>query len=132
MYVQFVLSTGRLLEFSDSIVLGATGPDNPATSPIENTSAPLATNGTAASPTISARTVSSGTAPVVRRATIKVAKTTSRIVRIQTKTGGTLTTRRITANKSGKYVVTIPQGVRTMKVRLIDATGKASNWTTVA
>ena len=131
-YVQFVLSTGRLLEFSDSIVLGATGPDNPATSPIENTSAPLATNGTAASPTISARTVSSGTAPVVRRATIKVAKTTSRIVRIQTKTGGTLTTRRITANKSGKYVVTIPQGVRTMKVRLIDATGKASNWTTVA
>jgi hypothetical protein len=131
-YVQYVLATGRTLEFSDTIVLGSTGQNDPVIGTAESLTAPLPANKSLASPIITARTVSTGTAPVVRRATIRIAKTTSRIVRIQTKTGRTLTTRRITANESGKYVVTIPKGVKTMKVRLIDATGKASNWTTVA
>jgi hypothetical protein len=57
-----------------------------------------------------------------------VAKTTARIVRIQTKSGRKVTTRRISANKAGKFVLTIPKGSKTMMVRLIDAKGKASNW----
>jgi hypothetical protein len=57
-----------------------------------------------------------------------VAKSTARIVRIQTKSGRKVTTRRISANKAGKFVLTIPTGSKTMMVRLIDAKGKASNW----
>jgi alpha-tubulin suppressor-like RCC1 family protein len=124
-WIQFVLADGKTSEFSDIITLSAaidseTNAQSPVTS-IDSSSAVLA-------PVISVRVSKTTSAPVARVATIKVKKSSSRILRLQTKSGRTVTTRRISANKSGKYVVTIPTSVTSMMVRLIDAKGTASKW----
>ena len=129
-WVQFVLTTGRTVEFSDTITLTAT--TDPGVSPINNAGTSIVATSKSAAPTISATTTATRTAPITRIVTIKVRKTSSSIVRMQTKTGKKIVTRRISVNKSGKYVIAIPAGVKTMMVRLIDATGKVSNWTSVA
>jgi hypothetical protein len=132
-WVQFVHSNGDTTEYSDSISLsGVALPETVAPSEIVTTTVPVpvmvAPTSALSAPIITVRTSQVSSAPVVRVATIKVAKTTARIVRIQTKSGRKVTTRRISANKAGKFVLTIPNGSKTMMVRLIDAKGKASNW----
>ena len=141
-WVQFVHTNGDTTEYSDSISLsGVVLPDTDITPSasvptLVSTTVPTvvaevsepATATALSAPIITVRTSQVSSAPVVRVATIKVAKTTARIVRIQTKSGRKVTTRRISANKTGKFVLTIPKGSKTMMVRLIDAKGKASNW----
>jgi hypothetical protein len=120
-WVQFVNTNGVTSEYSDSIsVSSAASTDSTNTSPVSAASL--------SAPVITVRTSQISSAPIVRVATIKVGKASARIMRVQTKLGRTVTTRRISANKAGKFVLTIPRGTKTMMVRLIDARGKASNW----
>jgi hypothetical protein len=144
-WVQFISSDGTVTQYSDSIDVMINEPEpTPTTTTVPastTTTVPTVTPSTTSTtvPEVSVAITLSAIQPVVvarsyapvRSATVVPRQNQTSIKKIQTKIGKKISTRTVTATKSGKYIIVFPKGIKSISVRFVSKSGLASTWSVI-